>query len=195
MKYRLPCLLLALACPSALAEIYSYINDEGRRVFTDTPTAVDAKPLELPPINRLTPAPSVLIPSRQLSPSTEKTEPRYQTLRIESPPADTAVREGSSGNLSVAVTSEPPLRTGHSYRLLLNDVPYGAPTHETRFQLTNLNRGSHQLAVEILDNNGQSLIRSPNQPVHILRTSFAQKRAIKPCEKGDEKNRAECRNL
>jgi len=194
MKHRLSCLLLALACPSALAEIYSYINDEGRRVFTDMPADADTRAVKLPPINRLTPAPAAPV-ARKPAVATEQAAPRYSLLRITSPAADSVVREGSSGNLSVRVESEPPLQDGHHYRLLLGGVPYRSPSRETSFELENLNRGTHQLAVEVLDSSGQRLIRSQDQPVHILRTSFAQKRAVKPCQKGDEKTRAECRNL
>jgi len=189
-------LLLTLVCSTSHAEIYRYINESGKTVFTDRPETDVAEPLKLPQAN-LSASQTVAPNNRSaaLIPADKKTKnAEYQLVRIESPVANIAVREGSSGNLSVTVSSEPILRTGHSYRLLLDGNPYGEPSSAQTFQLLNLDRGTHQLAVEILDKSGKSLIHSQAQEIHILRTSFAQKRRIKPCQKGDEKIRAECKN-
>ena len=60
------------------------------------------------------------------------------------------------------------------------------------FALENIDRGTHQLAVEILDAQGRTLERTPNQPFHMLRTSLAQRRIANPCTKTDYGVRPEC---
>ncbi|MNJ63900.1 hypothetical protein D3C77_598280 [compost metagenome] len=88
--------------------------------------------------------------------------------------------------------SEPPLRPGHAYQLLLDGQPLSAAGAGPGFQLRNVDRGSHRLAVEILDAHGHSLIRSAEQSVHIHRPSLAQKRRIRPCQREDYGRRPEC---
>jgi hypothetical protein len=60
------------------------------------------------------------------------------------------------------------------------------------FALSNIDRGSHHLAVEILDEQGRMVERTPSQPFHMLRISLAQKRQAKPCTLADYGQRLEC---
>ncbi|UVE18213.1 DUF4124 domain-containing protein [Pseudomonas sp. LS44] len=180
--------LILLGLPAA-AEVYTYIDAEGNRVFTDRPHGGNAERLQLPPTNGIgapqPSAPAVVQAATTLPQS-------YQLLRILVPQPDATVQNGSSGELIVTATSEPGLLPGHSYQLLLDGQAATAPSRSPVFPLTNLDRGTHQLAVEILDAQGRTLERTPSQPVHILRTSLEQKRQIKPCAKEDYGNRPEC---
>lgn len=189
MRFLLLCLLLI--GPPVAAEVYTYIDSEGNRVFTDRPKPGNAKRIELAPSNGMTaskiPSPPALV---QVAPVA--TPPTYQLLRILIPEPDATVRDGASGNLIVTATSEPNLLAGHNYRLLLDGQVMGGPSRSPVFPLSNLTRGTHQLAVEILDSNGRTLERTPNQPVHVLRISLDQKRMVKPCKKKDYGVRPEC---
>ncbi len=60
------------------------------------------------------------------------------------------------------------------------------------FALSNIDRGTHQLAVEILDEQDRIVERTANQPFHMQRMSLAQKRRIKPCATADYGQRPEC---
>ncbi|MGE8337557.1 MAG: penicillin-binding protein, partial [Pseudomonas laurylsulfatiphila] len=60
------------------------------------------------------------------------------------------------------------------------------------FPLSNIDRGSHTLSVEILDEQGRIIERTASQPFHMQRTSLAQKRKIKPCTLDDYGQRPEC---
>ncbi|MCY1310727.1 hypothetical protein D9M70_609520 [compost metagenome] len=68
----------------------------------------------------------------------------------------------------------------------------GTPGRSPVFPLENLDRGTHQLAVEIVDQQGRTVERTPSQPVHIVRISLSQKRLARPCEKDDYGVRPEC---
>lgn len=185
MRTLLFCLLLA-SLP-AVAQVYTYVDEEGNRVFTDQPKPGNAKRIELAPSNAMTPqrgaplvAPPAPIPREQ----------GYQVLRILIPEPDATVT--GDGSLIVTATSDPVLRDGHNYRLVLDGNVQGEPGRSPVFPLSNLDRGTHQLAVEIIDTQGRVVERTPNQPVHVKRVSLDQKRRVNPCKKADWGVRPEC---
>ena len=144
--------LLLLGQP-ALAEVYTYIDEEGNRVFTDQPKPGNAKRLEIAPAPNTMNAPKDIQPP-PLYPKPIPREQGYQVLRILVPEPDATIRDGE-GNLIVSAMSEPGLRDNHSYRLLLDGQPVGDPGRSPVFPLKNLDRGTHQLAVEIIDEQGR----------------------------------------
>ncbi|MDM8348317.1 DUF4124 domain-containing protein [Pseudomonas sp. sp1636] len=186
MRNLLLCLLLT--CLPAAAQVYTYIDAEGNRVFTDKPRQGNAERLQLAPTNgmssELSPVPPTVAPISTPAPS-------YQMLRILVPQPDATIRD-SAGNLIVTATSEPALHNGHSFRLLLDGQAMGEAGRSPVFPLENIDRGTHQLAVEIVDAQGRTVERTPSQPLHILRISLAQKRLARPCMKGDYGVRPEC---
>ncbi|MFZ3206493.1 MAG: DUF4124 domain-containing protein [Pseudomonas sp.] len=186
MRYLLLCLLLA-SLPAA-AQVYTYIDAEGNRVFTDKPRQGNAELIQLAPSNGMhslisEPPPAVAPPSASAL--------SYQMLRILVPQPDATIRD-NAGNLIVTATSEPALHSGHSFRLLLDGQATGESGRSPVFPLENIDRGTHQLAVEIVDAQGRTLERTPNQPLHMLRSSLAQKRLVRPCKQDDYGVRLEC---
>lgn len=182
------CLLLGVS-QSVLAQVYTYIDADGNRVFTDQPHR-NAKKVEIAPTNRVdqpTKAPS------RASKGKPAASPifHYQLLRILAPEPDSTIRD-IEGNLNVTVSNDPELQPDHLYRLLLDSKPYGEPTRSPVFPLTNIDRGTHQLSVEIIDQYGRVLERTPNQPFHLVRISLAQKRLAQPCKTDDYGVRPEC---
>jgi hypothetical protein len=115
----------------------------------------------------------------------------YQLLRILVPEPDATVRS-MPGELIVSVSNDPALQEGHSYRLLVDGQPFGEAGRSPVFPLTNIDRGTHQLSVEILDESGRMLERTPSQSFHMVRISLAQKRLAQPCKATDYGVRPEC---
>lgn len=182
------CLLFSVS-QTVLAQVYTYIDADGNRVFTDQPHR-NAKKVEIAPTNRVdqpTKAPS------RASKAKPAASPifHYQLLRILAPEPDSTVRD-IEGNLNVTVSNDPELQPDHLYRLLLDSKPYGEPTRSPVFPLKNIDRGTHQLSVEIIDQYGRVLERTPNQPFHLVRISLAQKRLAQPCKTDDYGVRPEC---
>jgi len=182
------CLLFSVS-QTVLAQVYTYIDANGNRVFTDQPHR-NAKKVEIAPTNRVdqpTKAPS------RASKAKPAASPifHYQLLRILAPEPDSTIRD-IEGNLNVTVSNDPELQPDHLYRLLLDSKPYGEPTRSPVFPLTNIDRGTHQLSVEIIDQYGRVLERTPNQPFHLVRISLAQKRLAQPCKTDDYGVRPEC---
>src|SRR5690606_8284584 len=154
---------LLLAASGALAEVYTYVDAEGNRVFTDRPPGNRAaERVQLAPSNSMSAEPVQHI--RRLSPEPEPI-PRYARLRILVPEPDATLH--NVDELIVSVTSDPSLMRGHRYRLLLDGAEAAEPGASPVFPLRNLERGSHQLAVEIIDGDGRTLERTPSQPFHV----------------------------
>jgi hypothetical protein len=187
MRNLLLCLFL-LSLP-AVAQVYTYIDAEGNRVFTDKPQQGDAEAVQLAPSNSMPPPDLVKQAPAAVEPT--KKPAGYQLLRILVPQPDATVRN-NAGSLIVTATSEPALHPGHSYRLLLDGEVVGEAGRSPVFPLENIDRGTHKLAVEVIDGNGLIVERTPAQPFHMQRISLAQKRRINPCKKDDYGVRPEC---
>ena len=178
---------LLLAWPGIVpAEVYGYRDASGTPMFTDRAPHDGAQPLTESPINRMpatVTSPSLPVPA---PPRTEQRSP-YQRVSILFPAPD-AVHPEPSGDLRVAVGSEPALLPDHRYRLLLD-----GQAQPTGLQLRNLDRGSHRLAVEIVDQEGRILVASAEQAVHIQRPSLLHKRRLRPCQPNTKDDqRPEC---
>jgi hypothetical protein len=190
LRSALFCLLIMLSA-SAAADVYTYIDAAGNRVFTDQPHK-NAKRVQIQPSNSTSGSPP---PQRTVQSAPAKAKPRtmfrYDLLRILVPEPDATVRS-TQGELIVTVTSKPALQEGHSYRLLLDGKPTDQAGRSPVFPLKNIDRGTHQLAVEILDETGRVLEKTPNQPFHMLRISLAQKRLANPCKTAEYGVRPEC---
>lgn len=185
MRYLL--IVLLLTASSTQAQIYTYTDDQGNRVFTDrrqgqavpsTPTNTMAAPVSQPaPQQRQENAPEAPF--------------FYQTLHILSPAAETSVHH-AGGELTITVASDPELQPEHRFQAVLNGQAYGEVSAQPVFTLSNIDRGTHQLAVDIVDAEGTALQRTEALPVHIHRPSLAQKRRINPCKYEDFGKRPEC---
>ncbi|MDN5515704.1 MAG: DUF4124 domain-containing protein [Pseudomonas sp.] len=188
MRALLLCLLFITQVASA--QVYTYIDAEGNRVFTDKPRNSNAERVMLAPSNSAAlnqPAPTV----RVAPPAVTKPAVHYQVLRILVPEPDASIHNGS-GDMIVTLTSEPGLLPGHSYRLLLDGEPQGEISRSPVFSLQHVDRGTHQLVAEILDAAGLIVERTPAQPFHMHRMTLAQKRKVNPCKKEEYGARPEC---
>lgn len=185
---------LLIACLIALpvtAEVFTYVDAQGNRVYTDQPGSGNAKRVPMATSNRMSANPTGAAPMTAPKKTEAKALFHYDMLRILVPEPDATVRS-SAGEIIVSVTSEPGLQRGHRYRLLLDGQPTAEPGPSPVFALSNIDRGSHNLSVEILDEQGRTVERTANQPFHMLRISLAQKRQVKPCALADYGQRPEC---
>ncbi|MET0775146.1 MAG: DUF4124 domain-containing protein [Pseudomonas mandelii] len=185
---------LLIACLIALpvtAEVFTYVDAQGNRVYTDQPGSGNAKRVPLATSNRMSAHPTGAAPVTATQKTEEKPLFHYDMLRVLVPEPDATVRS-NAGELIVSVTNEPGLQRGHRYRLLLDGQPTAEPGLSPVFALSNIDRGRHNLSVEILDEQGRTIERTANQPFQMLRISLAQKRKVKPCALTDYGQRPEC---
>jgi hypothetical protein len=188
MRALLFCLLLITQAASA--QVYTYIDAEGNRVFTDKPRSSNAEPVMLAPSNSVELSqPTATV--RATPPAVTKQAVHYQLLRILVPEPDASIHHGS-GDMIVTLTSEPGLLPDHNYRLLLDGEPQGEASRSPVFSLRHVDRGTHQLVAEIIDSAGLIVERTPAQPFHMHRMTLAQKRKVNPCKKDEYGVRPEC---
>jgi hypothetical protein len=166
-------IIAALSLP-AQAEIYKTVDEQGNVVFTDIPPREDDENAEQIIIeNPNSFAVEEAIPNADawiVEPEEgEGEEPpfRYLALEIVSPADDEPIRE-NAGNITVITNLNPRLQRGHVARLLMDgDVVQEGP--QASFSLANVDRGTHTISVEIVNESGEVLIRSGESTFHLLR--------------------------
>ena len=162
MPYIKCCLWVLVALPLALSAasegIYSWVDDNGERHFSDTPVA-GAKPFELGPINTFNaPDPaSVSVQPPAASDKEQSEEPAYNDFQISSPTPDD-VLWNTGGVVSVTLTLSPRLRGGDKIRLLLDGAEVTSyPGRSLSHQMTEVDRGTHSLRAVIVARSGKQL--------------------------------------
>jgi len=157
---------------AAESRIFKTVDEDGNVVFTDIPPReVDSGEqivVETPNSFAIEEA----IGPREdwvVEPSEEGEEVAfsYKSLVIASPTDDEAVRE-NAGNVSVVAVVNPRLQRGHRIRLMMDgqQIQEGI---QSSFHLENVDRGTHNLTMEIIDDSGRVLISSGNTTFHLQR--------------------------
>ncbi|HHX34965.1 MAG TPA: DUF4124 domain-containing protein [Gammaproteobacteria bacterium] len=183
---------LLLCCTyTASAAVYTYIDANGERVYTDKPPQHQrVERIDIAPPNQL-PAVPVIKPPPVYQDSAAPAALHYQILRILTPEPDATIR-ANDRQLIVTVSSEPALQEGHRYRLLLDGQPVAEPSRSPVFPIKDIDRGTHRLAVEIINEHNAVLERTPAQPFHLRQITLNDKRRVRPCTKDDYGVRPEC---
>ncbi len=169
MRLLISCLLLALTLPAS-AQIYSYTDASGNKVFTNQPPdGSDAQAVQLPVMNTMdpveNPAPVADNSGQQMADGAQP----YSQLELTGLPSEDALRD-NNGTFTVRVLIEPPLMPGNSLQLLLDGQPYGQPSNVPLMQLREVDRGEHTLAVQALRGD-QVLQQSAPITLNLQRTS------------------------
>jgi hypothetical protein len=88
-------------------------------------------------------------------------------LELSGLPTEEALR-ANNGTFTVSVLINPRLQGTHRLRLLLDGQPYGQPSNVPTLQLVNIDRGEHNLAVQVID--GQNVVQqSPTVTLTVQR--------------------------
>lgn len=182
-------LLLSWALPVG-AQVFTYIDESGNRVFTDRPRNQAAQAVESRITNSM-PATPVAPRAPAVARPTAEPAVTYTQLQILAPADDATIRN-NAGDLEVAIDSQPPLHAGHFFRITLDGAPAGEASTSTLHPLHNVDRGSHRLVIEIVDAQGKTIQQSSPHTFHMMRTSLAQRRMVNPCKKDDFGVRPEC---
>lgn len=139
-----PILLSLLVCLPSNAEIYRWVDADGRVNFSDRSTR-DAERVD---VRLSTPAGSN--PTTTLGPSSPDEAYRgpYAELDILTPGIDETLTESESG-VPVSLRIDPALIGGHRLLLLLDGNALPVEGAHTQFKLTGLGAGSHRLQLQI----------------------------------------------
>ena len=94
----------------------------------------------------------------------------YTSASIVSP-ADGEGWRANSGNLAVRAETQPELLQGHRLRLLLDGNAQSPAQASPAFRLTGVERGEHQLRLQIVDDDGTLVFEGESSAFHLLRHS------------------------
>lgn len=163
-------LLLCLVLPlEAWGQIYRWVDEQGRTVYSDIPKP-GAEVVDLPPLPVFSPPAPGNAPE-QPRPAEQAAQP-YTALAIAQPGEEETIHD-NSGTLGVALTLSPPLQTeqDHRIRIFLDGEALPATQTAMYFFLTEIDRGAHILQVVVVDRSGQPLITSAPTTFYMWRAS------------------------
>ncbi len=155
--------------------MYKWVDDEGNIQYSDKPQHKDAQPFTPP---GLTTTPAVKVPPKPVKKTTPEPAPTaYSDLKIVSPQQDATIRS-NPGNVTVEFQLVPALNTelGHSVSVLLDGTPARDNITTNRVQLTNVDRGTHNITILVKDNKGRTLRSSDSVTIHLHRVSILHKK-------------------
>lgn len=170
MSVRIAVIIGMLAFSVANAQIYQSTDEAGNPVYTDTPGSDPAaKELKLPPVN-IIPSPSPT--GMNFDVEQPAFDPgKYQSIKIIAPQNDATVFIRTT-NLPIEVKLLPPVKQALGHRLLV--LWDGEPLFEnqTTYLLDDADRGTHTLLAQVVDENGNILIKSQPVSVHIRKPTI-----------------------
>ncbi|TBW55911.1 DUF4124 domain-containing protein [Marinobacter halodurans] len=148
--------LLTLAVTSAQAQVYKSVDKHGNVTYTDEASS-GGEPVDVKPVTTVTLPKADQVKAfeeRQKKEANNKQKPasRYSRIGFDSPENDSAFHSGS-GDVTFAVSSQPPLRPGDLFEVSLDGQPIGQNA-SGQFPISNVFRGTHNASVRIVDKTG-----------------------------------------
>lgn len=149
-------------------KVYKQVNPDGTITYSDKPAA-GAEEVKVPTVPTYQPP---KVPEFTPYQKPEKPAPfAYDSLKITSPANDETIRE-NVGDVTVVLSVSPSLRPGHRIEYLLDGASVERST-QSSYQFKNMDRGSHNLTAQIVDESG-NVLNSSSVTVHLQRTSTLQ---------------------
>lgn len=146
---------LLFVCGS-FAQIYKWTDSQGVVHFSDHPHE-GAEKLKMPEIQTY----SAPVSNKTNTPSDQEAAPQtieheYTKLDIIQPINEATIRN-NQGYVVVSALLEPKLFDGDTLQMIFDGAPLGDPQPNLIFTLNGIYRGTHTLAVQVLNNKGEVL--------------------------------------
>jgi hypothetical protein len=159
-----------------LAQAYRWVDENGVIHYSDRPqpgaeeVELESPPaVDIPPRSRASRTP----PGARGPEGDADVTVGYETLEIASPAAEETLWN-IAGVLNVSLDLQPDLKQGHQLRVYFDGNPQQVSS--TQFQLQEVWRGVHNLQAEVLDQDGQLLIRSQPTRFYVQQTTIVNPR-------------------
>lgn len=166
-------LIVCISTVAQAASVYRWVDNDGQIHYSDRQTngseSVELRessvytPRELPDISQDEEAADT-----DEEEGLEGEESGYESLRVVVPENDETVRS-NEGQVRVSIELQPGLAEGHKIRLYLDGSKASGELPTTQVTLQNVERGTHSLAVAVVDATDRELIRSPATTFHLKR--------------------------
>lgn len=164
---------LSMSCAgSAVAQIYKSTDAQGNPVFSNQPPTDGkaAQTVDLPPVNSIQPVKPAAENTYQTNTAANAGKP-YSLLELTGLPNDEALR-ANNGSFGLGVNIKPDLRPGHKYRLVIDGEPYGQMLGAPPLPVAELDRGSHTIAVDVINSDGQTIQESAPVSIDLQRVHW-----------------------
>ncbi|KGP63466.1 hypothetical protein EP47_05615 [Legionella norrlandica] len=159
-------LLMMIICCSH-AQIYKWTDSQGVVHFSDKPHE-GAEKVKIPETQTYTPPENGSGGSSEPKEVKKEEEEKYTRLEIIQPQNEATIRN-NQGYVVVAVQIEPDLSSGDNLQLIFDGAPLGDPQPNLLFQLNGIYRGSHTIAVQVLNANGEVVKTSESITIYMHR--------------------------
>jgi len=154
---------LLVSLPSMADGIYKWVDQDGQVHFSDVPQDGSEEIAVAPPqtFSLPEPSPSYAVSSTKKSDEAEQSDQMaYETLAITSPVVEETIWN-TGGKVTVAVSLQPGLQTGHQISLYMDGQKLAdLPPRVSSLELSDVYRGEHLLTAEVRDENGKTMISS-----------------------------------
>lgn len=156
-------LLSVLLSSMAVADtVYRWVDEHGKVHYSDTPV----KNAEVFDSKDNTHNEVKVNHGTISSTDAEPEAPIPYQVSIISPKEDATLRD-NNGEFSATVAVSPKAPKGALLQLLLDGNPYGQAQSSNTFKLKRVDRGEHQLMIQLLTQNGKLLASSPSRRVFL----------------------------
>lgn len=153
------------AADAASSRIYVWKNEKGQLVYSDSPQP-GAEEVDVKSTNTIS-TPNVDTSILDLKPKEIK---ESYSVSIVSPTDKGTVRD-NTGSVYIAGAVSPIFKKGLMIQLLLDGSPYGGPQDHSRFALRNVDRGEHQIKLNLLNEKGKVIASSEPITFYMHRAS------------------------
>ena len=160
-------IMTAIAMPTyaSSAKIYVWRDENGTLVYSDSPKPgaeivdVKDKSISIPSVDTsiLDIKPKIL-------------EDNFEVV-ITQPENNATIRD-NSGSVFISGGIKPVFKRGFTIQLYLDNTPYGKPQSHSMFALRNIDRGEHQIKMELLDAEGKVIALSKEITFYMHRVSI-----------------------
>ncbi|WP_413113132.1 DUF4124 domain-containing protein [Thaumasiovibrio sp. DFM-14] len=163
--------------------VYSWLDSNGQIVFSDTPPEngeFKQRNYIAPRISETPPA-SLQVSKDHDIVDTIKSEPVLKqpppsSVLLINPVNEQTVRN-ALGDIMINAATDAPLVPPYQLQLYLDDRPFGAPSNQLQWLVTNIDRGAYQAHVKLLKD-GKIIASSPSVTVYLHRTAKLQTPAV-----------------
>jgi hypothetical protein len=171
-------ILLALVVTSSLqAQIYQWTDSNGIVHFSDIPHP-GAKKLNIPDAQTFSPR-ETQSTSEQIPQEVKESERGYTSVVITEPKNDATIRN-NQGYVPVIVAVNPDLKGGDQLQIIYDGAVLGKPQASMIFALNDVKRGTHTIAVQIVDEDGSVLNTSEEVMIYMHRPMAGMVPGTKP---------------
>lgn len=166
-------LMVAISLTASATDVYVSRDKDGSVVFSDKPS----RGSETHKVKQLPVVPAFVAPAKTSQPAAPSADKKtsYTSLSIVSPQDGTQLPTGAAGSLNVNGVLSPGLQPGDTIELIDNGqrIKQG---QQTSFALEYLDRGEHQLQLQVVNAKGDVIISSNLVTVYIQRHSVLKRR-------------------